>query len=308
VADLTIQRSYNCALHVQPANGYDTTDTLIYNVKILDPGEHAIKVNQSAGAYTDDGTVACSWLQLTDEGRANVRPYHGGCYTGGIDTHNTRGWKHYDNHIEGFWCHSGLSEHGIHLWSSNADTLVARNNIVNVARGIGLGMHTEDDNERGFEEQYDCVDGSHPDDFNSTVRNNLVFADDPDLFASSASFDVGIEIENACQAKLLHNTVYSTEAPYSSMSWRYDTSSALIAINLLSHILRERDAADVTAEGNMEYAESEHFEDAAGGELHLVASSSAIDAGAVRSGDSAVSHDIAGELRDASPDVGADEI
>jgi hypothetical protein len=314
VADLTIQRRSSCALHVQPANGYDTTGHLIYNVKIVDPSEHAIKINQNSGSYTDNGTIACSWLELTDQGRPHVYQWHGStCYTGGVDAHNTRGWRIYDNHIEGFWCESGLSEHGIHLWNGNADTLLARNTIVNVARGIGLGMSTADDNERGFEAEYDCVDGAHPDDFGTTVRNNLVFADDPELFASGSGFDAGIEIENGCQAKLLHNTVYSTQAPYSSMSWRYETSSGHIANNLLSHNLRERieageEPAEVVAEGNLENVGAELFEDAAAGELHLVTGAAAVDAGVALTGDSAVSHDIDGEPRDASPDVGADEL
>ncbi len=313
VADITIQRCSSCALHVQPANGYDTTGHLIYNVAIIDPGEHAIKVNQNGGYYTDNGTIACSWMELTDEGRPHVSTYSTGCYTGGIDTHNTRGWKHYDNHIEGFWCESGLSEHGIHLWNGNADTLIARNTIVNVARGIGLGMATADDNERGFESEYSCVNGAHPDDFAATVRNNTVFADDPRLFASGSGFDAGIEIENACDAKLLHNTVYSSSAPYSSMSWRYPTSSGHVANNLLSHNLRERiesgeDPADVLAEGNIQDAPADLFEDALAGELHLVTGASAADAGVALTGDSAVTHDMDGELRDSSPDVGADEL
>jgi hypothetical protein len=314
VADLTLYRSTTCAMHIQPGNGYDTTGTLVYNVAILDPGEHAIKENQNGGHYADEGVIACSRLELTDEGRANVRAYDGlPCYTGGIDMHNSRGWKLYDNHIEGFWCDSGLSEHGIHMWNENADTLIARNTIVNVARGIGLGMSTAGDNERGFADAYDCVEGAQPDDYNSTVRNNFVFADDPDLFASGYGFDAGIEIENACQAKLLHNTVYSTQAPYSSMSWRYSTSSGHIANNLLSHNLRERiesgeEPADVLTEGNREGAESALFVDAAGGDLHLASDANVADAGVPLDGDSAVTHDIDGELRDSSPDVGADEL
>ncbi len=314
VADLTIQRCTSCALHVQPANGYDTTGHLIYNVAIIDPGEHAVKINQNAGYYTDNGTIACSWMELTDDGRPHVASAgSNACYTGGIDAHRTRAWKLYDNHIEGFWCDAGLSEHGIHMWNGNADTLIARNTIVNVARGIGLGMNGAYDDERGFGAAYDCVDGAQPDDWNTTVRNNMVFADDPGLFASGSGFDAGIEIENGCQSKLLHNTVYSTEAPYSSMSWRYETSSGHIANNLLSHNLRERieageDPADVLAEGNIEDAGDELFEDAVAGELQLVAGASAVDAGVVLSGDSAVTHDIDGDVRDASPDVGADEL
>jgi len=72
VADLTLRRSTACALHVLPANGYDTIDHLIYNIAIIDPGEHAVKINQNGGHYTDDGTIACSWLELTDDGRPHV--------------------------------------------------------------------------------------------------------------------------------------------------------------------------------------------------------------------------------------------
>ncbi len=309
VADLTVQRSTACAVHVQPANGYDTTGHLIYNVAIIDPGEHAIKINQSAGAYTDNGTIACNHMELTDEGRPHVETFGGTmCYTGGVDAHRTRGWKIYDNHIEGFWCDQHLSEHGIHMWNGNADTLIARNTIVNVGRGIGLGMNAAYDDERGFAADYDCVEGGQPDDWNTTVRNNVVFADDPDLFASGSGFDAGIELENTCLSRLLHNTVYSTSAPYSSMSWRYESTSAHIANNLLSHNLRERNTAEVVAEGNIIEAGAELFEDAAGGDLHLAPGSSPQDAGVTLDGDSAVTHDIDGELRDASPDVGADEL
>ena len=308
VADITIQRCSSCALHVQPANGYDTTGHLIYNVKILDPGEHAIKINQNGGNYTDNGVIACTWQELTDEGRPYVSEIVSGCYTGGIDAHNTRGWHIYDNHIEGFWCETGTPEHGIHMWNGNADTIIERNTIVDVWKGIGLGMNATGGNTRGFEAEYDCADGSAPDDFNSTIRNNTVLITDPELYASAGRFDTGIEIENACLSRVLHNTVYSSEEPYASMSWRYAGSSAHYANNLLSHRLLERDVADVVAEGNITDVGSAPFVDVSVGDLHISSGSSAVDAGVVLSGDSEVTHDIDGDVRDATPDVGADEL
>lgn len=312
VADLTIQRCTSCAMHVQPASGYDTAGHLIYNVAIIDPGEHALKINQNGAFYTDSGVIACNRMELTDAGRPHVSEVVSGCYTGGIDAHNTRGWHIYDNHIEGFWCETGTPEHGIHMWNGNADTIIERNTIVDVWKGIGLGMNHGGANTRGFEAEYDCVDGAAPDDFNATVRNNTVLVTGAGIYASSGRFDTGIEIENGCGERLLHNTVYSTEAPYSSMSWRYPGSSAHIANNLLSHNLRERiesgeEPAEVIAEGNLEDAPAASFVDVVGQDLHLVASASAVDAGVPLSGESAVTHDLDGEPRDASPDVGADE-
>jgi hypothetical protein len=313
VADLTIQRCTSCAMHVQPANGYDTVGHLIYNVAIIDPGEHAIKINQSGGNYTDNGVIACNRMELTDAGRPYVSEIVSGCYTGGVDAHNTRGWHIYDNHIEGFWCETGTPEHGIHMWNGNADTIIERNTIIDVWKGIGLGMNSSGANTRGFEAEYDCVDGSHPDDFNSTVRNNTVLVTGAGIYASAGGFDTGIEIENGCLSRLLHNSVYSSETPYSSMSWRYPGTSGHIANNLLSHNLRERresgeDPAEIVAEGNLSDLGSAPFADVDGGDLHITEGSSAVDAGVVLSGDSAVTWDIDGDLRDASPDVGADEL
>lgn len=65
--------------------------------------------------FPDNGTVACSHIEMTDTGRPHVNPTAGGCYTGGVDAHYAWGWTIRDNLIEGFWCEHRLSEHGIHL-------------------------------------------------------------------------------------------------------------------------------------------------------------------------------------------------
>ena len=74
---------------------------------------------------------------------------------------------------------------------------------------------------------------------------------------------------------------------------------------------READAvageeAQGTVHDNIESADAGHFEDVAGGNLHLSVSSSAIDAGGSLAA-GACDEDIDGDLRDADPDVGADE-
>ena len=105
IADLTLREAYDHPIHVSTGDDNHTLNTLIYNVHIIDPGQQAIKINpSSSGYYTDDGTIACSHIELTDAGRPHIRD---NCYTGGIDAHQSRGWVIRDNQIEGFWCDSG---------------------------------------------------------------------------------------------------------------------------------------------------------------------------------------------------------
>jgi hypothetical protein len=114
IANLTLREAYYHPIHVMTAGSSHTLDTCIYNVHIIDPGEQAIKINPGvAGYYPDDGLIACSHVELTDAGRPHIR---NNCYTGGVDAHQARGWVIRDNLIEGFWCPSGLAEHGIHMW------------------------------------------------------------------------------------------------------------------------------------------------------------------------------------------------
>ena len=140
VADLTLREAYYHPIHVMSGPGSHTLNTMIYNVQIIDPGEQAVKINPSASEaayFADNGTVACSHIELTAAGRTHIR---NNCYTGGIDGHQSRGWTIRDNLIEGFWCNDGLSEHAVHFWVTSRDTLVERNLLRNNARGVGFGL------------------------------------------------------------------------------------------------------------------------------------------------------------------------
>ena len=141
IADLTIKRAGTHPIHVVSTDDGDTLHTLIYNVHIIDPGQQAIKINPNLAKthFTDDGTVACSTIELTDAGRAKVLAINESCYTGGVDGHWSRGWVIRDNVIKGFWCETGLSEHGVHFWTGSRDTLVERNKFVDNARAVGFG-------------------------------------------------------------------------------------------------------------------------------------------------------------------------
>ena len=308
VADLTLREAYNHPIHVISNEGGDVTGTLIYNVHIVDPGEQAIKINPYTGAnaryFPDEGVIACSHIELTGAGRAQVR---NNCYTGGVDAHQARGWVLRDNLIEGFWCERGLSEHGIHFWRASRDTVVEHNFLRNNARGVGFGLAASGDGMRTYDDN-PCpgAAGGYVDHYGGVIRNNFIFANEDALFASEYGFDTGIGLWQACGARALHNTVASTQAPFSSIEWRFDNTDVAIINNLVTHNLRDR-GGSATLAGNLENQPLSLFVDGAGGDLHLAASAAAAIDQVSRPPD--VLDDFDGDPRPLGPaaDVGGDE-
>jgi hypothetical protein len=280
---------------------------LLYNLHIIDPGEQAVKINPvDMVHFTDNGVIACSRIELTDAGRPYIR---NNCYTGGIDAHKSRGWLVRDNEIEGFWCPAGLAEHAVHFWRGGRDTLVERNTLLNNARGIGFGLATDGEARTYLDDPCPMAGGTYVDHYNGIIRNNVVFANQADLFSSEYGFDCGICLWTACGAKVLHNTVYSTLAPFSSIEWRFSNSWIDLTNNLVSHTLRERDGAHTIQAGNVTGAQAAWFTNVAEGNLHLSAGAGeAIDHGvSVPAG--LCDSDMDGDPRPIGDarDVGADE-
>jgi hypothetical protein len=148
------------------------------------------------------------------------------------------------------------------------------------------------------------------DHYAGAIRNNFIAAASDALFASQSGFDCGICLAQACGASLLHNSVASTQAPFSSIEWRFANTQAEIYNNLVSHNLRARDGAAATLGGNLENAPSDYFSDIPIGDLHLTAQASlAIDQG-VPLAAGRCDEDIDGEPRPpgSGRDIGADEI
>ena len=301
VADVTLTRAYWHLVHVVPATS-TLTGTLLHNIRAVDGSEQFIKVNPANGQYADEGTVRCSFVELTDTGRGYVR---NNCYTGGIDVHQGRGWQVYANTFSGFWCASGLSEHAIHFWNGSRDTLVDRNLIINSARGIGFGLGATVTG-RTYSDA-PCGGAANVGHYGGAITNNFVVANDPRLFASGYGFDTGIGLEQSCESNVLHNSVASTTAPRSSsIEWRFTNTNASIANNLVTHTLVARDGARAITAGNLTNAPLSVFVDVANADLHLVPSATvAIDKGALLA--SPLSIDIDGDPRSTVADVGADE-
>lgn len=308
VADLTLREAYDHPIHVMPSGSAATNGTLVYNVHVVDPGQQAIKVNPlvPGGPYADAGTVACSHIEMTAAGRAQVRD---DCYTGGVDAHAARGWTVRDNVIEGFWCASGLAEHAVHFWRESRDTTVERNVFRDNARGIGFGMLDSGTVARAWADvPCPAAGGGYVDHFGGVARNNAVSALASGLLASEYGFDCGVCLWQACGAEALHNTVWSADpaASFSAVEWRFANTSATVTNNLVNVALRERDGAEAALAGNVTGAAAAWFVGAASGDLHLAPfASAAIDQGVA----SGVTDDLDGEPRPrgAAPDVGADE-
>jgi hypothetical protein len=299
IAELTLRNPRDHAIHVAGGSD-DTTGARIYRVHVVDPGQQGIKINADSSQthFPDDGLVACSVIELTDAGRPYIRD---NCYTGGIDAHRARGWVVRDNLVRGFWCDSGLSEHGIHFWTGGRDNLIERNTIVDCARGIGFGLGETTDG-RTYSDA-PCGGATQIGQYDGIIRNNMIAATDPDLFASGAGFDSGIALEQACGTVVVHDTVFSTRPPFSSIEWRFGHTDVTVQNVLVSHPMRERDGATATTGGNVEDATVSLFADPDSGDLHLA---SPISGGiALRPG--LCDADIDGEPRPDPPTPGADE-
>jgi hypothetical protein len=175
------------------------------------------------------------------------------------------------------------------------------------ARGIGFGMWESASNKRVYSDN-PCpgAGGGYVDHYEGIIRNNFVFASDGGLFSSEYGFDCGICLWQACGARVVHNTVASTQAPFSSIEWRFDHTDVDLVNNLVSHNLRDR-GGSATLAGNVTDAPLNLFVDGPGGDLHLASTATAaIDLVAAPPD---APDDIDGDLRPVGPasDVGADE-
>ncbi len=309
VSDITLKRAKYHLIHVMATSTSDANNTVIKNVHLIDPGQQAVKINQNSAKtrFTDNGTISGSRIEMTEAGRKKVIEINGSCYTGGVDAHQSRGWKIYDNEIEGFWCSQGLAEFGIHFWTGSRDTLVERNKLIDNARGIGFGM-----GQSGTWRIYSdnpCGGVANVGHYDGIIRNNFILQKSEALRNSQTHFDTGISLEQACGTKVLHNTIVSTAKPnLSSSEWRFANTNVQIANNAVSYNMMARDGGKAELSSNLENAAIDLFLNPAGGDLHLSESAEgAIDKGSALSA-GLCDEDIDGDARDATPDIGADEV
>lgn len=184
---------------------------------------------------------------------------------------------------------------------------VERNILLDNARGVGFGLMTSG-SARTYNDNPCPGTTGYVGHYNGIIRNNFIFQNRAELRDSDDSFDCGICLWQACGAKALHNSVVATAEPFSSIEWRFSNTDVEITNNLVSHWMMARDGAAASLAGNYENASLSLFLDASTGNLHLTpAATDVIDQG-VFVGDGLCDKDIDGDNRDATPDVGADEI
>jgi len=301
VAHVTITHAVDHAIHVSPpSEGVDVTGLLVYGVTLTDNGEQFLKVNPigSATGYVDGGRVECSTFLLTEQGRPHIERSVGGCYTGGIDVHAGLDWIVRNNRFEGIYCAGeGLAEHAIHFWKRSRGSLVENNLIINCARGVGFGMGDTDTGARVYSDTPYGGDLGHID---GVIRNNVIYAD-------IDYFDTGIEIIQARQPVVVHNTVVSWAGAgfFSSIDYRFGRTQARIQNNLTRRIT-VRDGAGGTVDHNLENTPQSYFVAPTAEGFHLADSATeAIDHGVVVA---EAGLDIDGEPHThGAPDLGADE-
>lgn len=250
IADLTLKRAQDHPIHVMGGSTDNVENTLISNVHIIDPGEQAIKINPSSGYAAHFGIIEKSLIELTPSGRTFVENDTGNghpCYTGGVDGHGAQGWTIQDNEIRGFWCSTGLSEHGVHFWSDSVDTVVQRNLIVDCDRGVGFGLGSS----------------GHS---GGIIRNNMISHGE-----SHGHSDVGISLESATGAEVYNNTIFHEHTYPNGIEYRFDASRDLTIINnLTNRAISSRDGGStVLFSNNNTDAVAAWFVDTATGDLHL---------------------------------------
>jgi hypothetical protein len=307
IAAVTLMHAVNHPIHVMGGPTENVSNVRLTGLRIIDAGEQFVKVNSSGATpntYADDGILECSLLELTAQGRPQVEPTPGGCYTGGIDAHSAQGWVVRLNTFRGIYCEgSGLAEHAVHFWSASRDTLVERNIIIDCARGIGFGLG--DGSGAGADREYDDEPspgvagyvGHH----GGVIRNNWL-----SISEGLEYFDTGIELEQAHGARVLHNTLLHPSTAFASIAPRFANTSVSLLNNLMVS-LRERDGATVESSHNSAAASADLFVDATAHDLRLSPSATA----AIDQGEAAddAGLDIDGNPRDQGPpDLGAHEL
>jgi hypothetical protein len=250
-------------------------DARIHDVRFVDTGEQMLKVSfvQGNPESAERGEVSCSLFEYS----AGVGPQY---YIGGIDAHQAHDWVVRGNRFRGIRSPEGnLAEHAVHFWSSSRNTLVERNVITRCDRGIGLGL-----GDRGHSR--------------GLVRNNFVHA----------TRDVGIGLESAEGARVLHNTVVAQSYP-NAIELRFAaTRNVEVAANLTIGAIALRDGASGQRADNVTGADVSWFADPSTADFHLTRDvQGVVDQVAVRD-DVPDDIDCEARPRNGAADVGADEL
>jgi hypothetical protein len=275
VKDITIQNTYDHCIHLS-----SRIDNLqIINCKLLDSGEHFIKINRGTfPSPSENGIVEDCHFEYT----AGVAPQS---YTGGIDCLFCKDWIVKNNEFISIKSPepNQFADYAIHFWDESENALVEKNLIVNCDRGIGFGLASLI-NTGGI------------------IRNNMICN-----FNSEG--DVGISLQHSPYTQVYNNSIFFDHNYYAAIEYRFpETQDVYIANNLTNKIIWGRDGATGTVEYNVTNAIPDWFIDPSHGDLHLSSDtlSLVVDQGTSIPG---LDDDFDGDTRPqgAGIDIGADE-
>lgn len=302
IEHMTLSEPFTDGVRVSPVAA-DVTNTRLHNIQIIDAPRWGLFLDEISGFHADVGEVSCSHVQLTTNGRDEVRNF---CEVGGIEAEATQGWTIRDTTVEGFWCELGTAEPGIRFWKGARDTVIDRVLAKDNHRGISLGF-TDSAIVRGYDD-LPCggVAAQH---YGGMVRNSIAWAYEADLVSTFNHVEYGIAAERACDVKILHNTVMTDLDPSGgSIVHRYADTTGDVKNNLVNYTVRRLDDAGTSAIPNDENVPDNYFGHVPSIDLDLTGqASTAIDQG---SPDflADVPEDHHGIPRDATPDMGAFEV
>lgn len=293
LAHVTLTRGSEIAVLLQPGPGI--TGFSMHGVRIIDGGAEFLRAERSpVPGYVDSATITCSDFQLTGELRADVCCPD--CVLLGMNVFGGRNWVLRGSRFQDLNCAENTPQappFAVLFRGGVRDALIENNSFWNPERGLGLGFDTGTDPQRSYPDAYgglalDFIDG--------IVRNNVIFS-------NQSSFDTGIEINDARQPLVIHNTIVYTDG-YRSIDWRYADTRATVANNLVK-AMGPRDEGQATTTTNLENTPLEYFANPTGFDFHLLpGATGAIDQGTpfAESGT-----DLDGEPHGQTPDIGADE-
>ncbi|HET6583263.1 MAG TPA: hypothetical protein VFG69_07445 [Nannocystaceae bacterium] len=251
-----------------------------------------------AVAFVDDGEVACSRFTVSDELRM-LDP----CLLGGLRVTGGRDWHVHDNRFTGHWCPTTTASTAVRFSDGARDTLIERNVFVENQRAIGFGGDGTAE-ARAYADN-PCTPGVFWGHIGGTIRNNTIWIGEP---AAGFGADAMIYAWWTCDAAIQHNTIVNLVDVFNSIEYRYDRTTVTIANNLATHVILQRESANAQIVGNLEMADLALVVDPLVGDVHLRSDAALAIDQALPLSQNPVTDDFEGDARDATPDIGADEL
>lgn len=271
---------------IQIVGEEDADNAVIRDCVLRDAYEQMVKITLDINdrrVSADNGLIENCVFEYT----AGIGPQY---YIGGVDGHGAKNWIIRGNTFRDIKSPtSTAAEHAVHFWTDSTDIIVENNLIIDCDRGIGFGLLDPASN-RGA--------------LRGVIRNNMIYSS---AARKGPAADAGIILESTPGTEVYNNTVILQNGYPNAIEYRWSSTTGVkIYNNLTNAQIRQRDGGSAQLISNITDAAATSFVNLAAGDLHLTASSPAIDAGTTIA---SVTRDFDGQPRPqgGAYDVGADE-